>query len=109
MRLRSIALFTGLLLIAVLSLFTWRSTTSAAQNEPAAIRLRAVTFTPAAGEMAGLTPGLTIDGFAEGVRGYYIVQFGGPVREEWKARLSAAGGELLYITISNAMMSLNHS
>lgn len=102
MRLRSIALSAGLLLIAALTLFAWGSTTRAAQTGPAPIRLLAGTFTPAAGESLSAAPGLTLDGYAADARGYYIVQFAGPVRDDWKARLSAAGGELLDYIPDNA-------
>ena len=34
-------------------------------------------------------------GYATGQRGYFIVQFAGPVMEAWKADVAAAGAELL--------------
>jgi len=37
----------------------------------------------------------TIDGFA-GEYGYYLIQFPGPVRPEWKAAVERAGAELLW-------------
>ena len=66
------------------------------QNRPAApIRLKAATFTPAQGEQPAMPPGLSIAGYAAGQRGYFIVQFAGPVMEAWKAQAAAAGAELL--------------
>jgi hypothetical protein len=56
------------------------------QNRPAApLRLKAATFTPAQGEQPPIPLGLTIAGYAAGQRGYFIVQFAGPVMETWKA------------------------
>jgi hypothetical protein len=95
MRSRSVLLFTGLLLAAVLSLFTYGATSRAARPDPAPIRLLAGTFTPAAGETPNIPPGLTVAGYAAGTRGYYIVQFAGPVEEAWKSQVIANGGELL--------------
>ncbi|HEY0734962.1 MAG TPA: S8 family serine peptidase [Herpetosiphonaceae bacterium] len=69
---------------------------SPAQQAPdAAIRLKAATFRPARGEAPAIPPGLARAGYAEGERGYYIVQFGAPVEQAWKDQVSAAGGELL--------------
>jgi hypothetical protein len=92
---KSVFLFAGLLLAAVLSLFTYGGTSRAARPDPAPIRLLAGTFTPAAGETPNIPPGLTIAGYAVGTRGYYIVQFAGPVEEVWKSQVIANGGELL--------------
>ena len=70
---------------------------SAQQGPPSAapIRLKAATFTPARGEQPDIPPGLAIAGYAAGQRGYFIVQFAGPVMEAWKAQVAAAGAELL--------------
>lgn len=69
---------------------------SPAQQAPdAAIRLKAATFRPARGEAPAIPAGLTRAGYAEGERGYYIVQFGAPVEQAWKDQVSAAGAELL--------------
>ena len=70
---------------------------SAQQGPPSAapIRLKAATFTPARGEQPNVPPGLTIAGYAAGQRGYFIVQFAGPVMDAWKAQASAAGAEFL--------------
>ena len=61
----------------------------------AAIRLKAATFTPGLGEQPAIPPGLAIAGYREGERGYFIVQFDGPVREQWKAEVEGAGADLL--------------
>src|SRR4026207_2414194 len=64
-------------------------------RSPAPIRLKAASFTPARGEQPDIPPGLTIAGYGAGQRGYFIVQFAGPVMEAWKAQAAAAGAELL--------------
>ncbi|HJW83131.1 MAG TPA: hypothetical protein VJ754_02390, partial [Anaerolineae bacterium] len=67
----------------------------ARQGPEAPIRLKAATFTPTRGEKPDIPPGLAIAGYAAGQRGYYLIQFSGPVQETWKAEVEAAGGELL--------------
>jgi hypothetical protein len=89
-----------LLVVAALlmsTLFTTAlgQTRPAAQNPDAAIRLKAATFRPGRGEAPAIPPGLTRAAYAEGERGYYIVQFGAPVEQAWKDQVSAAGAELL--------------
>ncbi len=61
----------------------------------APINLRAATFTPALGERPDIPPGLEIAEYAQGVRGYYIVQFSGPVEPAWRAAAEGLGAELL--------------
>jgi subtilisin family serine protease len=61
----------------------------------APIRLKAATFTPARGEQPDIPPGLTIAGYAAGQRGYYLVQFEGPVRESWKADVAGIGADII--------------
>jgi len=73
---------------------------SAQQANPPArgqaiIRLKSAEFTPGRGEEPRIPPGLAIAGYAAGERGYFIVQFEGPVLETWKADVAAAGAELL--------------
>jgi PKD repeat protein/subtilisin family serine protease len=65
------------------------------QNTAPPIRLKVATFTPAYGEAANLPPGLVIAGYAQNQRGYYIVQFAGPVLAEWRVQLEAIGGEIV--------------
>jgi serine protease AprX len=61
----------------------------------APIRLKAATFTPSEGEEPDIPPRLKRSEYAQGQRGYYIVQFGGPVEEAWKEGVTALGAELL--------------
>src|SRR5210317_2163179 len=61
----------------------------------AAIRLSTATFRPGLGERPATPPGLSISDYAKGQRGYYIVQFAGPVMADWKAEVEAQGAELL--------------
>jgi hypothetical protein len=67
----------------------------AAQGPAAPIRLKAATFTPTRGQAPAIPPGLTRAGYAEGERGYYIVQFAAPVEQAWKDQVGATGAELL--------------
>lgn len=67
----------------------------ASQPAEPPIRLKAAEFTPARGERPAIPPGLTIAGYAQGQRGYYLVQFHGPVEQPWKDAAAAAGAELL--------------
>jgi hypothetical protein len=73
---------------------------SAQQNPPsarggAAIQLKGTIFTPTRGEQPNIPPGLTIAGYAAGQRGYYLVQFEGPILESWKSEAAAIGAELI--------------
>jgi subtilase family serine protease/subtilisin family serine protease len=61
----------------------------------APIRLRAGTFTPARGDREPVSDALSIRDFAPGRRGYYIVQFDGPIQEDWKTAIRAAGADIL--------------
>jgi serine protease AprX len=70
-----------------------------AQSAPQAqggapIRLKAVTFNPAAGQ-AGAAPLALTRRAAPAGPGYYIVQSPGPITEEWKAAVAGVGAELL--------------
>ena len=60
-----------------------------------AIRLRAVTFTPARGERPAIPGALTMTDVPAGRRGYYIVQFDGPIEDPWKSSIEATGAEIL--------------
>ena len=93
---KKFSLVSSLMLLAlVIAVLASGAASSAAQPEPAAIRLQAATFAPGAGEKADIPPGLTISGYAQGQRGYYLVQFAGPVQSPWKEAATAAGAELL--------------
>lgn len=61
----------------------------------AAIRLKAATFVPARGELPAIAPHLMIAGYGVGQRGYYLVQFQGPILDAWKSEVVATGAELL--------------
>lgn len=62
------------------------------QGRGAAIRLKAGTINP--GLAPALAPGLA-PGERAGQRGYYIVQFRGPVQQAWKELVAARGVELI--------------
>lgn len=66
-----------------------------AARAQAAIRLKAATFVPTRGEVPAIAPGLMIAGYRAGQRGYYIVQFPGPILDAWKSDVVATGAELL--------------
>jgi subtilisin-like proprotein convertase family protein len=59
------------------------------------IRLRVGSFVPTAGETLAIAPELAMDEDLHGSRGYFLVQFQGPIHEEWKAKVSALGGTVL--------------
>jgi serine protease AprX len=59
------------------------------------IRLKVGTFRPARGEPSPVPAALRIAGYEQGQRGYYVVQFRGPVTEAAKNQVIAAGAELL--------------
>ena len=40
-------------------------------------------------------PGLTISEYAPGQRGYYVVQFRGPIEQAWKEEMAALGADVL--------------
>ncbi|MBI4670411.1 MAG: S8 family serine peptidase [Chloroflexi bacterium] len=67
----------------------------AAQKSAAPIYLKAGTFTPAVGEKLPLGADLRL-AETEGLRdGYYLVQFRGPVRAQWKKQVTDTGADLL--------------
>lgn len=68
----------------------------------AEIRLKSVTFNPGNGELPNIPARLTRALPAVGQKGYYIVQFSGPVEQAWKDRLANAGVELLDYIPDNA-------
>lgn len=93
---RKMTFLSVLLLIVLIFVATVSSGTSYAnQAEAASIRLKAGQFTPSLGESLQIRPGLAISQYAQGQRGYYLVQFAGPVQESWKAEVTAVGAELL--------------
>ena len=70
--------------VAILSLvfgsFAMVSAVRGQQEQPAPIYLEAGTFIPGESEIS-TPPGLTIAGYPVGTRGYYIVQFRGPIEQ----------------------------
>ncbi len=95
MRTKLLSIAAVMALAAGLLLSAGGAAAQSPQAAGASIRLAAGTFNPTAGETLALPPGLTVAGYAAGVRGYYVVQFDGPVRQAWKDAVGAAGGELL--------------
>ncbi len=89
--------FLSILLVLIIAIGTLglAPRSSSSQGQGATIRLKAATFTPTRGESPKIAPGLAIAGYAEGQRGYYIVQFGGPVQQGWKDQVTASGAQLL--------------
>lgn len=66
----------------------------AAQKEGARIYLKAGTFTPANGEQLALPAELTLSNEEAAGAGYYLIQFRGPVRANWKDTLTKTGASL---------------
>ena len=84
-----------LMFLSVVILSIGGGVSLAAQNGGASIYLQGGSFNPSQGERPDLPPGLSIPGYAPGVRGYYIVQFDGPVQQVWKDAVTAEGAEVL--------------
>lgn len=59
------------------------------------IRLRIGSFVPVAGERLPIPPELAIADDELVGPGYHIVQFQGPIDQEWKARVASLGGQVL--------------
>ncbi|MGD8508917.1 MAG: PKD domain-containing protein, partial [Syntrophobacterales bacterium] len=60
------------------------------------IRFKAKRFQTTTGKRPAISPQLAISNYAEGTKGYYIVQFQGPVEQAWKDQVSATGAEILH-------------
>ena len=65
------------------------------QQEAPPILLKVAAFRPALEEAPKLPRALTLERYAERMRGYYIVQFQGPILQEWKDQVTAKGAEFL--------------
>jgi hypothetical protein len=63
--------------------------------QAAPIKLKGATFVPTLGEKPQVPAELSIAGYAPDVRGYYIVQFAGPIADDMRAEVEALGAELL--------------
>jgi subtilisin family serine protease len=84
----------ALVMFASLTVIISSAQQPGAESAPA-IRLKGAAFRPTAGEQPNIPPGLAIDGYAETERGYYLVQFAGPIEDRWKSAVVAQGAELL--------------
>ncbi len=85
----------GILLAVTFALAGPKLTLPASETGPMTISFsQGYSFDPLV-ELPKLPPNLTIEGY-DGEYGYYIVQFPGPVRPEWKAAAERAGAELLW-------------
>lgn len=90
--------FVGTLLMLVAGLMSAVLATQTPQpSDPSgpAIRLRAASFTPSRGDTPDVAADPPSPPARAGGRAEYLVQFGGPVQEAWKASLAAEGAELL--------------
>lgn len=65
------------------------------QDEHVPIRLKAVTFVPDADTTPAISSSLSIDTYPDGQRGYYLVQFAGPIQQAWKDQIVSLGAELM--------------
>jgi hypothetical protein len=68
---------------------------SFAQGRGDLIRLRAATFAPTLGQSPNIPARLAGSRTAAGQRGYFLVQFAGPIEQAWKDQVSSVGAELL--------------
>lgn len=93
-RLNLLAAF-ALIASALLSVNVGLASSIAQPSAGAPIRLKAVTFTPTRGETPAIAASQSAGSLASGQRGYYLVQFSGPVQQTWKDQVAAAGAELL--------------
>jgi subtilase family serine protease len=88
--------WTGVFIVSALGLLSVVSTAQQpAPSSGAPIRLRAGTFTPARGEALSVPSDLAGAPARAGVRGEFLVQFAGPVQDQWKAALASGGADVL--------------
>jgi hypothetical protein len=95
MRIKRHALVVVSLLATLLATAGMSQASPLAQSQPARIRLKAASFTPARGEAPAIPSRLAVGGYAANQRGYYIVQFRGPVEQAWKDQVAKLGAEIL--------------
>jgi hypothetical protein len=62
---------------------------------PPGLYLKSGNFAPGAGQQPAIPPGLAIAGYNAQQRGYYIVQFAGPILQEWRDALTATGADVV--------------
>lgn len=99
---RTVALALITVLFAAMSTSALAQSPAQPRGKGGPIRLRAASFNPSAGERAAIPARLTRAPDAGGTSGYYIVQFSGPVRQQWKDSLAAMGATLLDYIPENA-------
>jgi hypothetical protein len=92
MRLKRVIAIGIIALIGLVAFGSARAATVPITLRPAApIRLQAGTFAPGLGESLAVPQGLEARPLPAGEAGYYIVQFHGPVRDTWRAKLENLG------------------
>ena len=84
---RGMVLSSVILIVALLGT-TALAASPAQQEAPPALHL-------ADQGASDVPPGLTISEYAPEQRGYYIVQFRGPIEQAWKDEVAALGGDIL--------------
>ncbi len=84
----------ALFALAVLLVLGISASDVSAQKNAAPIYLKAGTFSPANGEQLALAPELSLSNEEAAGAGYYLVQFRGPVRDNWKDALTKTGATL---------------
>ncbi len=95
-------LFTLLALVLVLLLVGVSVSDLGAQTPIAPIYLKAGTFSPAAGEALALPSDLTLSSTEAAGSGYYLVQFRGAIRDNWKKQVTDTGAALYGYIPDNA-------
>lgn len=89
------AMFLSLMMVVVLLLGTTTLAAGPAQQETApSLHLVGRSGDPSVAA-PDVPPGLVISEYAPGQRGYYIVQFRGPIEQTWKDEVAALGAEVL--------------
>ncbi|MCS7131830.1 MAG: hypothetical protein NZ934_03775, partial [Hadesarchaea archaeon] len=71
----------------------WGTEKFSSQTPPLFVRLKAAAFDPLRGEPK-LPLDLKLTSYPAGESGYFIVQFNGPIRAEWKGHIEELGGVL---------------
>ena len=62
---------------------------------PPGLYLKSGSFAPGTGQQPAIPPGLAIAGYNAQQRGYYIVQFAGPILQEWRDAVTATGADVV--------------
>ena len=90
----SLIVVSGFLIVGLAAPALGRDAVSAQAHE-APIVLKVDSFVPTRGEEPEIPSSLRISGYPSGQRGYYIVQFAGPILDTWKDQVEATGATLL--------------